>query len=208
MGIDANEVISGFKSPEGKKHLNEIIEGLVRDQKITEEIVKTEDYINWLEKFIISNKNFHDDDWLYCPEKISQDDKDNVLKLSNLYSAIQNYANENFIYGIQDEFGDHYKIKYNNVGYVIGVMIGQGTIFWVKKQRLTNKNLNDFIDFNIIKENKINDRAEIIAKKLLDLESYIDDLANNDIPIKAIEDTTNKRLQLLRVQKKDNKSRI
>lgn len=53
-------------------------------------------------------------------------------------------------------------------------MVGQGTIFFVRRRRLTKKNSGDFIDFKLIQENKITDRAEMIRSKLEGLENLID----------------------------------
>jgi len=176
----------------------DILERLARSQRITEEITQSDDYINWLENFTLKNKEFTDDDWLYFPERISEEDKEQVSKLYNFYEAIQEYANKNYIHGTPDEFGNHYSIKYNNIGYKIGIMIGQGTILWVQRQRITKKNSDSFIDFKLIQENVMTDESEMIRSKLESLDNLISDIANENVPIEAIAKTAKNRLQLLK----------
>lgn len=181
-----------------EKYTNDLIEKLVASQKITEEITKNEDYINWLEGFTNNHKNFADDDWLYHPEKISEYDLSNVYKLSNFFEAIDNYANKNYIYSMVSEFGTNYYVKHNKFGYEIGVIVGQGTMFYVRRERLTKKNSDSFIDYKLIMESKVTDRAKIIVEKLEELDNFLINIANENIPIEAIEETTKKRLQLLK----------
>jgi len=179
----------------------DIVERLARSQKITEEIVQTDDYINWLENFTIKNKAFSDDTWLYFPDRISEEDNEQVSKLSNFYEAIENYASANFIYPTPDEFGNHYRVSNNNIGYDIGIMMGQGALFWVSREKITKKNQNSFIDFELIRTNKKTDREDMIRSKLDSLDNFIIDLANEDVPVEAIAKTANRRLQLLMEKK-------
>ena len=81
-------------------------------------------------------------------------------------------------------------------------MVGQGTIFFVRRRRLTKKNSGDFIDFKLIQENKLTDRAEMIQSKLKILENMINTIADENVPIEAILETTEKKLQLLLEKKK------
>ncbi len=197
MKSDFKEYQKKLESLEKQKYWSEVTERLAKSQKITEEITQTEDYINWLENFTIENKSFSDDSWLYCPENISIDDKDKVSKLNNFYDVIQVYANKNYIYATPNNFGKQYYVKHNNIGYEVGIMVGQGTTFFVKRQRITRKNSDFFLDFKLIQENKITARAEMIRNKLVALGNLIDDISNS-VPVEAIEETTQKRLQLLK----------
>lgn len=117
------------------------------------EIIKDEKYITWLENFTSRNYNFNDNDWLYCPDKISLNDKRKVENLYLLYQAIDNYAKDNHISSTVCYFGNYYSIKYNNIGYNIGMLQGQGTLFSCSRTEI--KQDANFIDFmDIIKKKK------------------------------------------------------
>ncbi len=104
----------------------------------------------WLEQFTKTYPNFNDSTWLYCPEKISEEDYDNVTKLSSLFEALERYAGANYISAGKSEFGAFYTIAFNNAAYKIGVAVGQGTIFYCERL----KNSLQAISFDDISQNK------------------------------------------------------
>ena len=97
-------------------------------------------YINWLANFTSKYPNFTDDDW----------------------------ASENNINPVECDFGNFYKIKLGNAGFLLGYIIGQGTIYFCNRVQL--ENLDDFIDFkDIINTKKDNEviKTEINKTKVL-----------------------------------------
>ena len=118
---------------------NYFIEELIERINKQKEIQSNPKYINWLEKFTERYPRFTDDDILYEKKFKSAEDIDGVNNLSLLYNVIEEYAQKNYIYLEKNsDFYGSYKIKYNGIGYEIGCMVGQGTLFYCG--RLSNPN--------------------------------------------------------------------
>lgn len=135
--------------------LDDVIGRLIQKEEIKNTLIKDYEYINWLISFTLDNGTFWDDDYKYKEETLSDIDKENVSKLGIFYDAINDYADQNIIYPFPCGFGNFYQITYNNVGFEIGILAGQGIAFFCNRTA-TNPN---FIDFNDIvkygkKENK------------------------------------------------------
>lgn len=81
-------------------------------------------------------------------------------------------------------FGNYYCIKFGNIGYEIGIMVGQGTLFFCNKVSLENK---EFIDFTDIQNDREQPKTEFINNKLEELSLLINNLAE-DISLEAIEE--------------------
>ena len=62
--------------------------------------------------------------------KISKEDLEQVDKMHLLYRAIANYASTNFIYPLDCDFGNFYRIKLENIDFEIGMLEGQGTLLF------------------------------------------------------------------------------
>ena len=189
-----NEIEKYFESPSGQALMDKLVEDIRSEQKITEKITQTDDYINWLEIFTTKNPKFSDSNSFYFPKKLSEDDKENISKLGNFYDAIKIYAYKNYIYGTSNNFGNQYYIKYNNVGYEIKIVTGQGTILSVTRQKITKNNSDDFIDFKLIQKNEVTKRAKMIREKLDKLNNLINTLDEENVPFEAIVDTADERL--------------
>ena len=176
----------------------ENIEKWLKDYKTLEElkqldikkILSNSEYINWLKEFLNTYPNFSDDDWLYYPNKISINDKKNVNKLYLLYYGIDEYCKTNYFYPSLNEFGNYYKIKYNNINFIIGHFIGQGNHFYVKKI----DKLDDCIDFNNILYNKKRENIESIKIDLKKLSDKIQLLYEYGIPPLAIKECVDNTL--------------
>ncbi|HIS38134.1 MAG TPA: hypothetical protein IAB45_01350 [Candidatus Onthousia faecavium] len=76
---------------------------LAYNEKINEqkEILSSPDYMLWL---------------------IDYTDKKQVEKLALLYEIIESYANENFIYPKIRDISYYFRLKYEDIGYKIGVI--------------------------------------------------------------------------------------
>lgn len=149
------------------------------------EIITGGEYILWLEKFTIKHTRFYDNDWLYCPEAISEDDRARVEELNLFYQGIYDYASKNFIFPSFCDFGNYYCIKFGDIGYEIGIMVGQGTLFFCNKVSLENK---EFIDFTDIQNGKEQPKTKLINNRLEELSILINNLAE-EVPLAAIEET-------------------
>jgi len=164
--------------------VNKFIEDLIRKQELEKEFISNTEYILWLENFSIANPAFSDDDWLYCPEKIPKEDYKRVGELHLFFNGIMDYAERNFISPCYDEFGHFLFIKFNNVGYKIGKMFGQGTLTYCERVDISPDNL--FIDFNDIMENKKQKNVDDINKKLDSMCETIEELIKIGVPSKTI----------------------
>lgn len=185
-----------------EKKITEFIEFCAQEifmsAEITRNIIKNNDYINWLEEFIANNKSFSDSHLLGYPDDTTMFEEKNISKLTNFYDVIEMYAEKNYIYPSKDDIGKHYNIKYNNIGYEIGTanVLG-GSVHWVRKHELSTDKQDDFIDFKDIQENKITKEARNTKKYLTNLETFLN-LLVEDVPVEAIEKTTNAWVKALK----------
>lgn len=172
-----------------KEYVEKERKRLEERKKIKKEIVSNDNYINWLESFTNKYYKFRDDDFIYNKHDLTDDDLENVNNLSLLYSGINDYATGNYIYPFADsDFVYYYKIKYNNIGYEIGVITGRENLYFCEK----NTNIDDsFIDFNDIILNTKSERTEYIEKRLLQLSNIIKYFYEEKIPLNAIKSTIN-----------------
>ena len=91
-------------------------------------------------------------------------------------------------------FGNFYNIKLENIGFEIGILGRQGTLFFCN--RVSIENQKDFIDFNDILNNKnVNVNATAIENKLNELSNLITSLYKSGIPLKAIKSILNNTLK-------------
>ena len=173
---------------EGNQKVEKYIEKLIEERKQNDEkkkVMKSNtNYLEWIVNFMVDKTGFCDDDWMDCPEKINENDREHVDNLHLLYEIIEEYASKNYIYPIKFGWAYYYNIKYNNIGFQIGVMNGQGTRTICSKVKI-DENL-DFIDFIDIINDKKRDNVEIIETKLEELSNYIVSLCEYGIPKEAL----------------------
>lgn len=168
---------------------NEIMKELLLKAKVcedrTKELVSDTKYIKWLEEFTSKHPFFYDDSWLYCPSKLSDDDRKNVEILSLFFRAIDRYAKDNYIALGYVEFGSFYNIKYNNVGYCIGLVVGQGASSYCDRFDISDDDY--LIDFNDIMNNKKQVWVDDYNNKLNDLSNLIKSLYDDGLSAQFIE---------------------
>lgn len=164
--------------------LDSILNRYLRDRERANELVSNSEYILWLEKFTVEHPIFSSDQWLYAPEELSKEDFANVELLSLFLEGIDNYAGRNFLTLIPSDLGDdwghHVFIKFNNVGYDIGVEHGQGSYNYCERIDISSD--KHFIDFNDIMSNKKQDHVDSITAKLNDLSNLLDDMLASGVP--------------------------
>ena len=140
-------------------------------------------------------------DKLYFPEKISESDRENVEMLHLFYDGINKYAGENHIYPIPCEFGNFYRVKLNGFGFEIGILVGQGTVFFFNKASLEDD--KEFIDFNDIIIGKKQDNVDRINDALNSISSMITTAYESGVPIEAIVNTLDNTIKGITSNKED-----
>lgn len=164
---------------------SEIMEKLKKE----EEIGSNPRYINWLERFTEKYPRFTDDDFLYNKKIKSAEDIEGIKCLNMLYNVVEQYAQKNYIYLTKNsEYSGSYQIKYNDIGYEIGCMVGQGTLFYCGR---VNNPDNTFIDFNDILLNKkqpYTDKFNMMLEKLTTIVAFYHE---QGIPIEALQRSLN-----------------
>ena len=161
-----------------------IIEKLkIRNQK-EKKLLESNEYMNWLDNFTKFNSSFNDE-YSYAKEKFQPEDLEKVRDLCILYGVIDDYARANYISAMPCNWGQFYCIKFNETGYHIGLIVGQGAVNFCERVELENE--SEFIDFKDIQENKNPERTVVINKKLDILSDYVKNLIEKDkVPSNAI----------------------
>ena len=185
------KILKDIETPEGKAKMSKWVEEYISKEKLKSEEIKgmmsNTAYIEWLNLFTQDKGGFSDDDWLYFPEKISEFDRKNVEKLCLFYEGIDNYAQQNYIYPVSCEFGNFYRVKLNGFGFKIGILVGQGTVFFFNKDSLEKD--KDFIDFNDIMTGKKQDNVDQINATLDSLSNMVITAYESGVPIETIVNT-------------------
>ena len=183
------------------KFINDFFERLKISEAKRKEMFSNTNYVKWLESFTIEHPVFSDDDWLYFPEKISQEDNEKVKNLHLFYEGIELYAKNNYIYPTKCDFGGYYNIKLDNISYEIGMLVGQGTLFFCNRKPI-DKDL-EYIDFNDIMADKKKDGVDVITEQLKDLSDKILELHKKGIPLDALIETLDTTLTGIKEKEKN-----
>lgn len=163
-----------------EEEINNITNKLVN--KINSKIGNNSNYMDWLEKFTLENPKFTDNDLLYKNKNI--EDIDRINMLNSLYDLIENYAKQNYIYLYKiSDYSGFYRIKYNNIGYEVGYLIGQETVYYCNRVNYID---NTFIDFNYIINNIKQPHTNEINEMIEELKIIIDNYYNRGIPVEAL----------------------
>ena len=124
------------------------------------EVVKEEylfdnvDYLNWLINFTNKYPIFSDDYFLLFRKNYSELDCNNAENLYILYYEIEKYAKENNIEPFYIDDNIVYKIRIDNIGFLIGNLDGKGRIFFCNRVEIDNS--LEFINFLDIIKSKDN----------------------------------------------------
>ena len=178
---------------EKEQWIKEYCESINKRNEKMKKMMSSTKYIQWLIKFTKDKEGFSDDDWLYFPEKINDTDKENVEMLSLFYKGIEKYAEKNYIYPTPCSFGNYYKVRFNKYGFEIGILIGQGTVFFCNKTPIENE--NDFIDFFRIMIGKDQNNTKKTKASLDSLSQTIINIHESGIPIEAIIETIDNTIE-------------
>ena len=159
-----DEFIEKLKTPEGKKILDKWVKNdleiITQRQLKIENIIKDDDYMLWLEMFTANNPIFDNGEWLNYNENISFDESEKVRDIGLLFEILYMYAEPN---DYQELFC--YKIKFNDTGYKISILNGQGSCCVCKRIEIDNE--EEFIDFKELRNNFNSDEKITINKILI-----------------------------------------
>lgn len=163
---------------------------LKEKEKAEKQTISNYDYISWLEKFTQIHEGFASDSWLYKKEELSAQDYANVEKLYLFLNAISNYC-RNFHINIEGtekfEF-ESVHIKHNNVGYQLGLVIGQGSYVYVRRE----KPHDDAICFDNIMNNIVPEEFKTKEELLQKFEKIVSAMKEADIPSEVVINTLKK----------------
>ncbi len=112
-----------------RKSALEFQKNLNFNQTLTKKLLSDFDYINWLVNFYRSHDYFYDDDWLYTPEAITEEDSMQLRKLDNFLTGIVEYVNKMNL--VLDE--DYYLIKFEDEMLTLREFHGQGVHIQVNR---------------------------------------------------------------------------
>ena len=200
------KMLDEIKTPEARVDMDRWFAKYIEKENARNEEIKVmmsnTNYLEWLTQFTKDKEGFSDEDWLYFPERIKDSDKAKVEKLGLFYDGIDNYAKLNYIYPLPCAFGNFYKIRLNEIGFEIGMLIGQGTVFFCKKVEVENK--QEFIDFNDIMTNKKQEQVDKVNTILESLSNMVLTAYKNGVPIEAIRYTLEEIIDEITSSKEDN----
>lgn len=204
------KILQELNTEDKNNKLNNWLQEYIEKQNIKNNEIKkmmsSSDYINWLTNFTIDKDAFSDNDWLYNSSTIKKEDLDNIEKLYLFYEGIDKYARNNYIYPIPCEYGNFYKIKWNEIGFEIGVLMGQGTLFFCRK--LLVKENHEFIDYNDIILNKKQKQVEYIESCLNSISDMILTAYKNGVPTNAIKTTLDDTIQEISSKEEENNKKL
>lgn len=187
MNFNSEVKLKQKEKPE--ESFKKVVEALLKAEEMEKSIISNTDYMLWLEHFTIIHPAFSDETWLYEPDKISKDDSEKVDNLQHFFHAIKAYAYRNFLPIYQEDFYTYLFIRFNNIGYKIGVMIGQGSFIFCERQDISSEYV--FIDFNDIMSNKKQDEVDNINNKLDSISDIIEEL----LKLGVSKDTIRRRIE-------------
>lgn len=167
MGI--NKELKDFTADE--QFIQEVINRMLKDEELSKATVSNTDYVLWLEKFTESNPGFVDDQWQYSPDELSKEDSEKVDMLQYFLNGIRYYAYDNYIPMEGETYDYHFFFKFNDIGYEIGSVSGQGTYTYCHREEISPD--KHFIEFNDIMTNKVQDNVAVITEKLDILSSVV-----------------------------------
>ena len=135
------------------------------------------DYINWLEEFTVRFPSFSIESFLFCPSSITEEDYLNVCKLELLFNRVYEYAESNYI---------HYNLS---IGY------SPDCNFYCKR---LDEPLEGSIAYQDVIDNKKSSDATFWDIELDKLESFIERLNDENVPIDSIEKVMTKTIQKIK----------
>ena len=149
-------------------------------------IISNYDYITWLENFTKTYPSFAEDTWLYQPEKISENDYSNVVRILTFFDAIRSYCHHFYICTPGDDAfeSERIHITHNHIGYQLSCFSGQGTFVVIKREEPPK----DAIKFSDIVNYNAPANFETKKELLEQFEKLILTMQDADVPYGAMMD--------------------
>lgn len=132
----------------------------IKKQKMTE-LISSTDYIEWLSSFLRDNHYFSDDDWMYFLDMFEGHDRLNMAKICLLYELVSSYASNNNIAISTCDYGNYYKVIYEDFCFDIGVKLDKGIMFFCNEDKIREN--DTIIDFNNLLD--IKEKGKMLLKK-------------------------------------------
>lgn len=142
-----------------KNWYKEHSEKLRLEEEKMKNITSNDEYIMWLCNYLYENHYLCDEDWMYFPDTMKEEDRINASKMCLLYQIVDKYAINNNINPIDEKYGNAYKIRYFDYVFDVGAALDSGLMFYCIES-LVYKN-SELIDFNDLIESKENDKTLI-----------------------------------------------
>ncbi len=168
-------------------------------------LISNADYFSWLIRFTQERKFFTSDDWLYSHDQISEHDREKVDQLYLFYESVAQHAERNHIYPSPCSYGSFYKVRWNKIGFGIGISVGQGTAFFCC--RIPVENNSEFIDFNDLMTHRKQGYVDQMNHQLESLSMLILKMYESGIPMEAIKNTLKNTIQEIN-HRQENKLEI
>ena len=153
------------------------------------EMFSDSSYVDWLLNFTLKYSKFKDTEWMYYPDNISPEDYKRVNEMDLFYYGIKKYADENHRYPTATGSGIFYRIKYNEVGFTIGIVGGLNVEYICSREELDPE--KNYIDLSYIINNKKCEDVDFIEKQLSVFSNVIVALRASGVPIESMFKTFN-----------------
>lgn len=124
-------------------------------------IMEYGEYISWLDEFSNENEFFTSAD----TKNYTDEEKYYISNLKYLYFGLERRLHSNHFN--KTDFGGHYKIKYNDSGYLIGVDEEEESVFYCKKIKWLID--DDFIDYYEVEK----DNTKIVRVRNVGVKVYV-----------------------------------
>ena len=160
-------------------------------------LVSSTKYIDWLDSFTKEYNYFTTD--IFRDNVFSSQVKQNIFRIKDLYRAIEEYAEDNYIIPVEIDNLQFYSIQHNGVGYYIGNFQNKDLFYCM---RLKNPE-EDSLEFEYLMSTVKTPRTVQIEDKLEELVSFIEVLGN-DIPVDNIRSTAD--TVFMRLDRKEKNS--
>ncbi len=141
------------------------------------------DFWNWLNMFTGIHSKFSDLGMLYNKKDLGEEDIKNIKLIRKLFNRIDDYATDNLIPMKKEIFGGYYTIKVNGFYYDIGhsESMSDSTYFC-----RVNNNLNNYINYEDIINNKPVGNKETIIKLLEEVKEHFQALQRMGVSYSSV----------------------
>ena len=170
-----------------KKWDNDNIEYYIEKEKLKKNLSKSNDYINWIEKYLDEYEEISTDH-LETTKDLTKEEEKNINLLPILYDIISNYFNNNYLLPSEEDYFWHsFIFRHNGIDY--GIVVN-----YYKREddpeyyciRLDEKS-NKSVDFSYIASNKPLPSTIIIEQKMNRLMELTEKLADDNISEEIID---------------------